>query len=120
MEKVINLTPHDIVVQDSNGGSTTFPASGNVARVASTPGELVRYAASDVPVYGYPVYGPVEGLPDPKDGIMYIVSLLSLSQCSGRDDVVSPGTGPYDGAIRNEKGEVVAVTRFIAAPPKLA
>jgi len=39
--------------------------------------------------------------------------VLGRPECQGRDDVVGPGTGPKDGAIRNEDGNVIAVTRLV-------
>ena len=42
--------------------------------------------------------------------------VLAHPSVAGRSDVVGPGTGPADGAIRNEKGQIVAVTRLIAPP----
>lgn len=47
-----------------------------------------------------------------------IVSGLVLAACAGRTDVFGPGTGPKDGALRDSKNQIVAVTRLIAAPPK--
>lgn len=69
-----------------------------------------------VPVHGSPAWGVVEGLPGPEvaPGAVYIVSLLVLDRCAGRDDVVAPATGPNDGARRNEKGQIAAVTRLVA------
>lgn len=54
------------------------------------------------------VYGEVVGLPTPKDGVGYIVSLLviqALRQSGGRtlDDLYTPGE-----AIRDSSGRVVA------------
>lgn len=108
----INLTPHTINTQVTLRDGTieyrAFPASGQVARC--TPGY------EDVGVFGgVPVvrstFGPVEGLPEPEPeaGIVYITSTI-VAQQANRADVVSPDTGPS--AIRNEKGQVVAVVRF--------
>jgi hypothetical protein len=44
----------------------------------------------------------------------YIVSLIVPHALRGsRLDVVAPGTGPSDAPIRGERGQVVAVTRFV-------
>jgi hypothetical protein len=61
----------------------------------------------------------VEGLPPflpPEEGIFFIVSALVGAHMSvrGRGDVLVPGTGPRDGAIRDNKGHIVAVTRLKA------
>ncbi len=83
--------------------------------MSQTPGEQVE-TINGVPVYSAPVVGRVEGLPEPQEGTIYIVSGMVLAHCQGRTDVFGPGTGPKDGAIRNEKGHIIAVTRLIAAP----
>ena len=112
----VNLTPHDIVLQYPSGARLTIPPSGTEARVDSVSGVLRETVDSGIPIYEAPTWGEVEGLPDPESGKIFIVSGLVASRSFGRKDVVSPGTGPKDGVIRNEKGHVVAVTRLIAAP----
>ena len=111
---IVNLTPHNIVLQDADGVRTVIASSG-IARVASTSGALETVAGVPVPVAGRATYGAVEGLPDPVEGTIYVVSAMVLGrpECQGRDDVVGPGTGPKDGAIRNEAGNVIAVTRLV-------
>jgi hypothetical protein len=110
---LVNLTPHSIVLRDADGNDHAIPASGAVARVSSTPGALEAVAGVPVPVAGRQTFGAVEGLPGPVEGTLYVVSALVLARCGDRDDVVGPGTGPNDGAVRNEKGHVVAVTRLV-------
>lgn len=116
MAKIINLTPHAIVLQKEDGERIQVQPSGTVATVATMPATLHDIPGIPVPVAAAPEYGEVEKLPDPQDGTIYIVSGIVLSRCPGRTDVFGPGTGPKDGAIR-EDGRVVAVTRLIAAPP---
>lgn len=112
---IINLTPHDINVADADGNITkTYPASGDVARCA-TPVAVNADPIDDVPVVDVrAVPGPVVGLPDPVDGIVYIVSgiVASHPDVVGRCDVVGPGTGPDDNAVRNDKRQIIAVRRF--------
>ncbi|PIR21931.1 MAG: hypothetical protein COV44_10595 [Deltaproteobacteria bacterium CG11_big_fil_rev_8_21_14_0_20_45_16] len=124
MNTVINLTPHAIKFQAEDGTRTVFPPSGEVARVEQYPGETttVDFAGVEVPVQGAPEYGWVEGLPEPKEGVVFIVSGFVLNRAVGRNaDVFGPGTGPQDEAIRFPDGHklaglVDAVTRFNAAP----
>lgn len=111
----VNLTPHPIVLRAVTGTDTVLGPSGQVARVSSTPGEDVILPGVPVPVRGAPTWGAVENLPAPSHGIMYIVSGLVAGRCAGRHDVVAPGTGPNDGAIRNRDGHIVAVTRLVRA-----
>jgi hypothetical protein len=109
---LVNLTPHPVVLR-RNGIDVTIPPNGTVCRVASTPGVLVD-DTGPVPIYGSPEWGDVEGLPPPHASTVYIVSGLVAGRVDRRD-VVSPGTGPADGAIRDTDGRIVAVTRLISA-----
>lgn len=102
---LINLTPHDIVVR-INDHDIVIPASGQVARVSAT--QDVVGNADGIPVVRS-VFSDVTGLPDPVDGVTYIVSSLVAQACRRRD-VVAPDTGPT--AIRDDVGRIVAVTRF--------
>lgn len=107
---MINLTPHPIVIRCQDGTETTIPPSGTVARVSTTD-EVV----GTCPVTGAPivrrVFGEVIGLPE--EGVPCLVSSLVLSAVPGREGVYAPDTGPT--AIRNESGQIVAVTRLVAA-----
>lgn len=112
---LINLTPHTLNLHTAHGVQEV-PASGQLARVRSTP-ELVG-AVAGLPVYR-DTFGVVEGLPAPQDGVAYLVSGLVLSALkdagAARPDVLAPGTGPQDGAVRNERGQVVGATRLKSA-----
>jgi hypothetical protein len=136
--QIINLTPHDIVFAPQNiavrGKKFVIPASGMVARVAAAPSAERKYGVSGmmvsgegcpfpgepsergIPVYDYPAYGPVDGLPDPAHRTIYIVSGMVLGHCAGRSDVFGPGTGPEHDPVRNDKGHIVAIRCLIAAP----
>lgn len=111
---IINLTPHALTID----GVGTIQPSGCVARVST-----VRTAMGSV--QGLRVvaqnFGAVEGLPPPKDGVVYVVSGMVLdaikrsagaagSSRSGRD-VFAPDTGPD--AIR-ENGQIIAVRGLVA------
>lgn len=118
--RLINLTPHTIVLQAHDGKQTSIPSSG-LARVKAVGGGIyltTELSGLPVPIHGAPAFGEVEGLPAPEEWAVYIVSGVVASALSGkgRTDVVSPGTGPGDGAIRDEKNQIVAVTRLIQAP----
>ena len=110
---MINLTPHAIVLRTPAGDMTYLP-SGSVARVAtlSTPTGAI--------VLGVPVvrnaYGPVTGLVRDAQGVPLpcIVSGMVLAALpSGTLNVYAPATGAT--AIRDDKGQVVAVTELVAA-----
>lgn len=116
--KVINLTPHSLVVRDR-----TFPPSGEVARVK------MQETARDTIVPGIGLIktvtrtaGEVEGLPwyDDQGEAIYLVSSIVLDAVirtePWRNDVYAPDTGAT--AIRDDAGQIVAVTRLVSVPGK--
>lgn len=114
--KLINLTPHDVVIFDINGDKITLPSEG-VARVDTTDEPLEPLG--EIPVVSFPVPGPVIGLPAPSlqiGGHAFIVSLMVLDHpdVRGRTDVFAPATGPKHAAIRDEQGRIKGVTRLVA------
>jgi len=104
---MINLTPHVIVLRGADGSEHSFPPSGTVARVSTTD-EVVDY----FPIYGVEVvttqYGEVTGLPD--EDVPCLVSAMVLERVKNRKHVYAPDTGST--AVRNDSGQVVAVTRL--------
>lgn len=135
MTKFVNLTPHPIRLRADIANTAAVAADGDIvvvphigpdgkpaaARVSSIPGGIIG-EASGLTIFGAPTWGTVEGLPAPAEDTIYIVSLLVLEglrkEGSSRTDVVGPGTGPTDGAVRYgddagpRKGQVFAVTRL--------
>lgn len=123
--RVVNLTPHAIMYRVGEGRDITFPAAGTVARVAmvDTPAERDLYdygfcgAGDGGQDFAFRVVtqtpGPVEGLPDPESGTLFIVSRMVLDAIRGnRRDVVAPDTGTT--AMRDAQGRILGVTRFVA------
>ena len=115
-KEIINLTPHDIniVVGDRN---LTVPRSGQVARVSmnSIPQRDVFVDFDDGDGFLPVVFNKaknIEGLSEPTENTIFLVSIVVLA-ATDRHDVYAPDTGPT--AIRNEKGQIRAVTRLIAA-----
>ena len=118
MPIIVNLTPHAIVLRARDGTDTEVAPSGMVARVSNSPGRL-RVASTlnaIVEDWSRDMPGGITDLPDMEPGKVFIVSgmvgdaIRSLRM--SRPDVRVPGTGPQDGAIRNDKGHLVAVTRL--------
>lgn len=111
---MLNLTPHAINFQAADGTVVTFQPSGVVARVSTSTVEagVVTVLVQDIPVIKT-VYGELEGVPTlPCEP--FLVSGLVLDQLGQEYSGVAfaPATGPQDGAIRNDKGHIVAVTKF--------
>lgn len=114
---LVNMTPHQITIRISDGTDVVIAPSGSVARVSSVAGSVTKqsFEIGDFAVAESTVFGEVEGLPPPSPGIAYIVSALVGAALKGtRVDVLMPGTGPSDGAIR-ENGQIKAVTRLVRA-----
>jgi len=102
MGKLVNMTPHDVVVYDDGGVVLmTVPASGAIARCAET-------STPDGMFCGVPLvrkdYGDIVGLPAEEPDTIYIVSgLVSAAGAKlGRDDLVSPAD-----LVRDDQGRVV-------------
>ncbi|MBW2671852.1 MAG: hypothetical protein JRD89_00370 [Deltaproteobacteria bacterium] len=126
MYKVWNLTPHEIRLADESGEIVArFPPSGYVARLTceDRPDSTARLYDCDLPIvvriFGEPEGLPPEDLLDEDQTHIFIVSLPALqavTETVARNYdraiiVVAPDTGPT--AIRDEKGQIVAVRRFI-------
>ena len=119
MTQIINLTPHQIRVQIADNVDVTIPTSGTVARVATaaTAAEPVYLGIALVQTQVV-TYGKVAGLPEESEDMVYIVSGIVLNalreQGETRLDVVAPATGPSDGVVRDESGQIMAVSKFNA------
>ena len=105
-----NLTPHAIAVS-VDGTVEVIQPSGTVARVSTT-----EQSAGLCPVTYAPVirrsFGEVENIGSPSDGPCLVSSLvLSALGSEWRGVAFAPDTG--DTAIRNEKGQIIAVTRLV-------
>lgn len=100
--KIVNLTPHTIVFNDGR----SFPASGIVARVQAGFSAIENDVCTQT-------FGEVQDLPEPQEGVQYIVSAMVLSALAGkRQDVVAPATG-HPLCVRNDKGHIVSVPCFV-------
>lgn len=104
---MINLTPHAITLQKPDGTRETIAPSGQIARVSTA--EQVVSEMMGLPVVTRTT-GEAQGLPE--EGTPCIVSAMVLAAVPGRKGVYAPDSGPT--AIR-ENGQVVAVTRLVAA-----
>lgn len=92
--KIVNLTPHQLVLVGTDGTETTVPTSGQIARVAMTETELPAIALDGgviIPTVSAS-YGQVEGLPAAEPGTIVVVSGMVRSALGqSRPDVFSPG-----------------------------
>ena len=102
---VINLTPHNIKLMREDGTEKNYPPSGEVARVIVQ--DRVGGMLDGAPI----LYGEVKnvtGIPEQKEGTVYIVSLFVL-QNSQRHDLIAPDTND---AIRDDAGKILGVRRW--------
>jgi len=102
--KFINLTPHAITEVLSG---RTFPASGEVARVAAA--FVLLGEVGTVPLFRR-TFGEVTGLPAQQSGVTLIVSALVAAANPGRKDLVSPGD-----LVRGADGQPVGCKGFVVA-----
>ena len=85
-QKFVNMTAHTI---NEVTTGMEIPRSGTIARVKQHTKKTQTHAG--VPIYASS-FGDVEGLPEPQEGVIYIVSALALNAVpSSRTDVVAPG-----------------------------
>ncbi|MEM4723399.1 MAG: hypothetical protein QXP01_00130 [Candidatus Hadarchaeum sp.] len=118
---IVNLTSGDVTVETPEG-RITIPVSGNYAGlvpledgmavldVSTDNGETVHIPVALV--RGGLGLGEPAALPDEQPGTLYIVpASVLLTVGAARSDLIAPDTGPT--AIRNDKGRIVAITRFI-------
>ena len=100
--KIVNCTPHDVNLITENG-SITFPRSGIIPRLTEQQQKI-----NSVTVNGIEIdimkksFSEIEGLPEPQDGTIYIVSALVAGAAKDRDDLVIPND-----TVRDEEGRIV-------------
>ena len=100
MKKMINLTPHAInFVTEEGTPLLTVEPSGTIARVSCKT--MVIGKEDGIPITTN-VYGEVEGLPDPEDDTILIVSALVAGRVPHRTDVYIPNE-----AVRDDKGRII-------------
>jgi len=114
--RFVNLTPHEITVVKSDGDVVKIPPSGMVLRleeedVESWEEDGFRFVRRR---FGLPQVAQTI-LDSNDEDLVLIVSLPTLLSLKDhtylRGRVAAPDTG--SGAIRDEKGQVVATTRLI-------
>jgi hypothetical protein len=91
---IINMTPHDINI--INGA--TIPSSGTIRLKAETvPAGQINGINLTKTVYSEPV-----GLPEIKEGTLYIVSQLVKTALPDRVDLLVPAE-----VVRDDKGNII-------------
>jgi hypothetical protein len=101
-----NLTPHEVAVMVGDS-IIRIPTSGKVVRLNS---QCEKCGS----ILGVPVSkckeGEPHGLPEPEDGVIYLVSSVVAKKVN-RPDVLCPDTSD-EGAIRDGNGYIIAVKQL--------
>lgn len=123
--KIINCTPHKIVVDSTElcvetgefvSEKRTFNTSGNIARVCTDVKKESDIMLDSTVFIEFSVESTertmIEGLPDPVEGTLYIVSQIVLEEGKkqGRNDLIAPNTNR---AERDAEGNIISVPGFI-------
>ncbi len=110
MTTFINTTPHAITII-TEAGEQVIPPCDTVARVSVSQERVADVAG--IPTF-VNKYGAVEGMPEPAEGQFVLVSAMVLAQLDRQQwsgKAFAPDTGKT--AIRNEQGQIVAVTQLV-------
>ena len=116
---MLNLTPYDIVVENENGHRITFEPSGTVASVSThtSNGDTLSNGISVVErSYAVQCFvlakGEVKNIPDiPCEP--FLVTPAVLDQLSKEYSGIAFAPDPGFGAIRDDKGYIIATSRLI-------
>ncbi len=110
--ELVNLSPHPLNFYKDGVQVFTLPASTTPARRAQGGSSLPPLKAVfggkefEIPLQEK-VYSGVEGLPEPKDGIIYVVAypVAEADECKSRDDIVCAGDH-----VRDDAGFIIGRT----------
>lgn len=105
MQKIVNLTPHTInFVGQDNTIVASIPSSG-VARATQRREIVDTIVANGISLpIARCTYGDVQGLPEPMDDTIYIVSAITAQAVPTRPDVFI-----VDDSVRDESGRIIGV-----------
>ena len=97
----INLCPHKVDILREDGSVLTLQPSGIVPRCSQT--EVKVTSVNGIAVTRQ-TYGEVYDLPDPEEGILYIVSRMVAAAMPNRSDLLIPGPVFRDPETGNPTG----------------
>jgi len=110
-----NCTPHDFDIFGTDGKHYRLAKTSVVARrsvkLVSLP-NTTSMGCFDVAVSATE-FGPVQGLPSPCEGMLFIVSgmVIDAPDVGHRADLFAPDTSP-DAQVRDEQGHIVGIRRL--------
>ncbi len=99
MDRIVNMTPHPIIILDEEDQEIArFESVGQIRLAVETvPAAEIDGIKTSVTKFGDPV-----GLPNFEEGTYYIVSQLVKSALPDRDDLLVPAD-----VVRDETGRIV-------------
>lgn len=100
--KVVNCTPHDVNLITEKG-NITFPRSGIIPRLTESQKKInsVNSNGIEIDIMEKSFLEP-EGLPEPQENTIFIVSALVAGAIKNRDDLVIPND-----IVRDEAGRII-------------
>lgn len=113
---LVNLTAHQVVIQTATGVTVRIPPSGRLARCATHPDRVLGTVFIDghsVPLVVNDVTSTVDGLPEPEDGVLFVVSRLVALAVPQRRDMVFP----HD-PVRDPTGRTAGCRVLAQVPPR--
>lgn len=100
---LVNLTPHPVSVIPNDVTVAIVAPSGRVARLREVVQAREELATEDgdIPLTSVRYSDHVDGLPEPRVGVIYLVSRV-LAASVARADLVFPG-----GEVRDDNGNII-------------
>ena len=98
--EIISCVKHECTILGGANGTAVIPGAGQDARVTEVWGDegTLKIEGEEIQLFSLSYEKEVVGLPEPKDGTFYIVSLIT-AKILVRQDLLSPGrmvTDPND------------------------
>ncbi len=105
---VINMTPHIINLIGENNEVVMYLPSNGIARAHQSRAKVdeIDLGGNTVAI-NRNVFGELSGLPEPQDGVFYIVSALAAKAAPGRKDLLL-----VDETVRDENNQIVGCRAF--------
>lgn len=108
--KIINLTPHDVNIVDSQGEVVKIYERQDVVLPRVTQANnFIKDIDGGIEVFKTELK-EVENIPAEKSGTYLIVSLMVAQALSSRKDLLVPNSGE---AVRDDKGNIIGVPNFL-------
>jgi len=116
IDKIVNLTPHDVTVQTTDGREVVIPRSGLQAYGVDQPSvrSQVIFGKDEIAVESSHVFSHVLGLPEDKETVILVSSAIGewiQTRDPDRKNVYSPDTS-RNRTIR-ENGRIRAVINLV-------